>query len=220
MMMTWADILADEKKQSYFQHAMSVVEQERAQGVNIFPANHDIFNAFKLCAFDKLKVVIIGQDPYHGLGQAHGLSFSVPKGIMPPPSLLNIYKALARDIGMAIPQHGCLEAWAHQGVFLLNTVLTVRAHQAHSHKDIGWEQFTDAVIAKISQYKSQVVFMLWGAHAQKKAGLIDATKHLILTAPHPSPLSAHRGFLDCKHFSQANAYLQQYSIDPIEWSLP
>lgn len=218
-MLKWADILGQEKQKPYFQEVLSSVDRECATGQKIFPAKKDVFNAFRWCEFDRLKIVILGQDPYHGVGQAHGLSFSVPRGVMPPPSLLNVYKALNKDIGMPIPSHGCLTEWAEQGVFLLNTVLTVRAHEAHSHKNIGWERFTDAVIEKISQHKSHVVFMLWGAHAQKKASLIDESKHLILTASHPSPLSAHRGFLDCAHFSKANAYLQAYGVAPVEWSL-
>ena len=165
-------------------------------------------------------MVILGQDPYHGAGQAHGLSFSVQAGVAPPPSLVNIYKELADDIaGFQIPAHGCLQHWAEQGVLLLNTVLTVRAGQAHSHAALGWETFTDRVIAMLNQEREGLVFLLWGSHAQKKGAFIDRSRHCVLTAPHPSPLSAYRGFFGCKHFSQANAYLQQQGLAAIDWQV-
>ncbi|WP_119344194.1 uracil-DNA glycosylase [Facilibium subflavum] len=219
MEQNWQSLLAEEKSKTYFQHILSTVEDQRRQGYVIFPKKEDTFNAFKYCPLEGLKVVILGQDPYHNLNQAHGLAFSVQKGIAIPPSLINIYKELQQDLGLPIPPHGCLTSWARQGVFLLNTVLTVQAHKAHSHTGIGWEKFTDTVIEKISQQKSHIVFMLWGAHAQKKVSLIDQNKHLILKAPHPSPLSAHRGFLGCKHFSQANAFLKNNGLSEINWSL-
>ena len=219
-MKTWADILGQEKQQAYFQQIMQFVEQQRAAGKTIYPPKQDVFNAFKLTALDKVKVVILGQDPYHGPNQAHGLCFSVLKGVKTPPSLVNIYKELATDIpDFSIPQHGCLQSWAEQGVLLLNTVLTVEQGQAHSHAKIGWEQFTDAVIRQLSEHCENIVFLLWGSHAQKKGAVIDRQKHHILSAPHPSPLSAHRGFLGCKHFSQTNQILYQQGKTPIDWQV-
>ncbi|ULJ61407.1 uracil-DNA glycosylase [Wielerella bovis] len=219
-MQTWHDVLGEEKSQPYFQHILQTVRAEREAGQVIYPPAADVFNAFKLTEFAAVKVVILGQDPYHNVGQAHGLSFSVQHGIQPPPSLLNIYKELSDDIaGFVMPQHGCLTHWAEQGVLLLNTVLTVRAHQAHSHANLGWEMFTDRVITQINQYRENVVFLLWGSHAQKKGAMIDRTRHLVLTAPHPSPLSAYRGFFGCRHFSQTNAYLQAHNLTPIDWQI-
>ncbi|MCG7657279.1 uracil-DNA glycosylase [Wielerella bovis] len=219
-MQTWHDVLGAEKSQPYFQHILQTVRAEREAGQVIYPPAADVFNAFKLTEFADVKVVILGQDPYHNVGQAHGLSFSVQHGIQPPPSLLNIYKELSDDItGFVMPQHGCLTHWAEQGVLLLNTVLTVRAHQAHSHANLGWETFTDRVITQINQYRENVVFLLWGSHAQKKGAMIDRTRHLVLTAPHPSPLSAYRGFFGCRHFSQTNAYLQAHNLTPIDWQI-
>ncbi|ULJ68456.1 uracil-DNA glycosylase [Wielerella bovis] len=219
-MQTWHDVLGEEKSQPYFQHILQTVRAEREAGQVIYPPAADVFNAFKLTEFADVKVVILGQDPYHNVGQAHGLSFSVQHGIQPPPSLLNIYKELSDDIaGFVMPQHGCLTHWAEQGVLLLNTVLTVRAHQAHSHANLGWEMFTDRVITQINQYRENVVFLLWGSHAQKKGAMIDRTRHLVLTAPHPSPLSAYRGFFGCRHFSQTNAYLQAHNLTPIDWQI-
>ncbi|ULJ65690.1 uracil-DNA glycosylase [Wielerella bovis] len=219
-MQTWHDVLGEEKSQPYFQHILQTVRAEREAGQVIYPPAADVFNAFKLTEFADVKVVILGQDPYHNVGQAHGLSFSVQHGIQPPPSLLNIYKELSDDItGFVMPQHGCLTHWAEQGVLLLNTVLTVRAHQAHSHANLGWETFTDRVITQINQYRENVVFLLWGSHAQKKGAMIDRTRHLVLTAPHPSPLSAYRGFFGCRHFSQTNAYLQAHNLTPIDWQI-
>ncbi len=219
-MHTWQDILGAEKQQPYFQNTLAAVRGERESGQAVYPPAADVFNAFKYTAFADVKAVILGQDPYHNAGQAHGLAFSVREGIAVPPSLANIYKELADDIpGFTIPPHGCLTAWAEQGVLLLNTVLTVRAHQAHSHANLGWETFTDRVIAGLNQEREHLVFMLWGSHAQKKGAMIDRSRHLVLTAPHPSPLSAYRGFFGCRHFSQANAYLSAHGIAPIDWRL-
>ncbi len=219
-MKSWSDILGEEKKQTYFKDTMTYVAQKRAQGVTVYPPQEAIFNAFKATPFEQIKVVILGQDPYHGPNQAHGLCFSVLPNIKSPPSLVNIYKELAQDIeGFEIPNHGYLQSWAEQGVFLLNTVLTVEQGQAHSHKHLGWEQFTDKVVQGISEHSNNVVFMLWGSHAQKKGANIDQAKHLVLKAPHPSPLSAHRGFLGCQHFSKANAYLADKGKQIIDWCL-
>ncbi|PIT51560.1 uracil-DNA glycosylase [Snodgrassella alvi] len=219
-MQTWHQAIGAEKQQPYFQHILEVVRAERLAGKVIYPPAQDVFNAFKATEFAQVKVVILGQDPYHGPQQAHGLSFSVRQGIAIPPSLVNIYKELADDIpGFHIPQHGYLQHWAEQGVLLLNTVLTVRAGQAHSHAELGWEIFTDKVIAVLNAEREHIVFMLWGSHAQKKGAMIDRHKHLVLSAPHPSPLSAYRGFFGCKHFSKANAYLQEHGMTPIDWQL-
>ena len=219
-METWRQDLGAEKSQPYFQNILARVQAERDAGLTIFPPTADVFNAFKLTEFADVRVVILGQDPYHNVGQAHGLAFSVREGVQIPPSLVNIYKELADDIaGFHTPKHGCLNHWAQQGVLLLNTVLTVRAHQAHSHAQFGWETFTDRVISQINAHRQNVVFMLWGSHAQKKGAMIDRTKHLVLTAPHPSPLSAYRGFFGCKHFSQTNDYLKQFNYQPIDWQI-
>ncbi len=216
--LTWQDVIGPEKQQSWFQETMAFVAAARAAGTTVYPPQKDVFNAFRFTAFADVSVVILGQDPYHGPRQAHGLSFSVLPGIPAPPSLVNIYKELATDIeGFQIPDHGCLQSWAEQGVLLLNTVLTVEAGRAHSHANLGWETFTDAVIAALNRHREGVVFLLWGAHAQKKGQIIDRTRHFVLTAPHPSPLSAHRGFLGCRHFSKANAILQQQGKPPIDW---
>ena len=218
--LNWQTTLAAEKQQPYFQELIGKVKQARADGKIVYPPSDEVFQAFVATALADIKVVILGQDPYHGAGQAQGLAFSVPYGVALPPSLKNIYKALQHDFAdFQPPQHGCLEAWAQQGVFLLNTVLTVQAGQAHSHADWGWETLSDAAIATLSAQRQGLVFMLWGAHAQKKAGLIDAARHLVLQAPHPSPLSAHRGFFSCGHFQQANAYLQQQGLAAIDWQL-
>ncbi|MFD1244394.1 uracil-DNA glycosylase [Paralysiella testudinis] len=219
-MQSWHEAIGAEKEQAYFQQILHSVKAERAAGTLVYPPAADVFNAFKATEFQQVKVVILGQDPYHGAGQAHGLSFSVQAGIAPPPSLVNIYKELADDIaGFQIPAHGCLQHWAEQGVLLLNTVLTVRAGQAHSHAALGWETFTDRVIAMLNQEREGLVFLLWGSHAQKKGAFIDRSRHCVLTAPHPSPLSAYRGFFGCKHFSQANAYLQQQGLAAIDWQV-
>lgn len=219
-MSTWEDILGQEKRQAYFQQMMQFVESERAVGKIIYPPKQDVFNAFSLTKLDNVKVVILGQDPYHGPNQAHGLSFSVLPNVKTPPSLVNIYKELATDIpDFSIPQHGFLQSWAEQGVLLLNAVLTVEQGQAHSHAKIGWEQFTDAVIQQLSDQCSGLVFLLWGSHAQKKGAVIDTQKHHVLTAPHPSPLSAYRGFFGCKHFSKANQLLQHQGKTAINWQV-
>lgn len=215
---TWHDVIGGEKQQPYFQEIMNFVQSERQSGKIIYPPANDVFNAFRLTEFSDINVVIIGQDPYHGPHQAHGLCFSVLPGVKTPPSLVNMYKELASDIpGFTIPNHGYLKSWAEQGVLLLNTVLTVEQGKAHSHANCGWETFTDHVIQMINEHQQHVVFLLWGAHAQKKGRMIDRQRHYVLTAPHPSPLSAHRGFLGCKHFSQTNQILQQLGKAPINW---
>lgn len=219
-MQTWKEAIGEEKQQDYFQYILQYVQNERRAGKIIYPPQHEVFSAFALTEFSAVKVVILGQDPYHGPNQAHGLSFSVKPGIAPPPSLMNMYKELAQDVGFQIPQHGYLVDWAKQGVLLLNTVLTVEQGKAHSHANIGWEQFTDKVIHQLNQHRENLVFLLWGSHAQKKGQFIDRTRHCVLTAPHPSPLSAHRGFLGCRHFSKTNDYLRQRGIEQIEWQLP
>ena len=213
---SWKALLVDEFKKPYFEKLTQFVKEEYTSK-QIFPPPKLLFNAFDLCPFDQVKVVILGQDPYHGPGQAQGLCFSVDEAVKTPPSLVNIYKEIQSDLGLTPPGHGNLESWAKQGVFLLNATLTVRAHQAGSHQGRGWEVFTDEVIRLIAEKAEHVVFLLWGAYAQKKAWMIDEKKHLILKAPHPSPLSAHRGFFGCKHFSQANAYLKQHEKEEIKW---
>ena len=219
-MQTWHEAIGTEKEKAYFQTILEKVRHERQAGITVYPPERDVFNAFRTTEFGNVKVVILGQDPYHGAGQAHGLAFSVQPEIAVPPSLVNIYKELATDIeGFQIPQHGYLQHWAEQGVLLLNTVLTVRAGLAHSHATFGWEVFTDEVIRQLDKEREHLVFMLWGSHAQKKGAFIDRNRHLVLTAPHPSPLSAYRGFFGCKHFSQANAYLQAHGLEPIDWQV-
>lgn len=216
--LTWHDVIGAEKEQPYFQDTMTFVAKERANGKIIYPPQKDIFNAFRFTEFNNVKVVILGQDPYHGPNQAHGLSFSVLPGVKAPPSLVNMYKELETDIpGFQIPNHGYLASWAEQGVLLLNTVLTVEAGNAHSHAHLGWETFTDKVIAAINEHRNGVVFLLWGSHAQKKGNIIDSKRHHILKTVHPSPLSAHRGFFGCRHFSQANQLLEQQGLTPINW---
>ncbi len=220
-MQTWHDIIGPLKAGDGFQHALSFVAAERAAGQIIYPADRDIFNAFRYTAYERLKVVILGQDPYHEPGQAMGLAFSVPAGIQVPPSLRNIFAELSRDVpGFAIPNHGNLIPWARQGVLLLNTVLTVRAGQAFSHHNQGWEEFTDGVIRAVNEHAQGVVFMLWGRPARSKAALIDRSRHLVLEAAHPSPLSANRGFFGCRHFSRANAYLASQGKGAVNWQLP
>ena len=219
-MKSWADAIGAEKQQPYFQKIIQQVNTERRSGQIIYPPAPDVFNAFRYTEFNQVKVVIIGQDPYHNVGQAHGLAFSVQQGVEIPPSLKNIYKELASDIdGFQIPNHGCLKKWADEGVLLLNTVLTVKAHLAHSHKDIGWETFTDKVIEVLNNHRQNLVFLLWGNPAQKKGSKIDESRHLVLKAAHPSPLSAHRGFFGCRHFSQTNQYLKDKGISPIDWQV-
>jgi len=216
---SWEPILGPLLGQSYMVDLSFFVQQARDNG-QVFPPQDLVFNAFRLTTFDSLKVVILGQDPYHNDGQAHGLAFSVPEGIALPPSLKNIFKELETDIlDFKIPKSGDLSYWAKQGVLLLNATLTVNAHQAGSHQKKGWEKFTDQVIQAISENKEAVVFLLWGAYAQKKATLINAQKHLVLTAVHPSPLSVYRGFFGCRHFSQTNVFLQQRGEKPIDWKL-
>ncbi|MBL0131195.1 MAG: uracil-DNA glycosylase [Chitinophagaceae bacterium] len=216
---SWKEVLKGEFSKPYFQQIPLHIKTEKSQGKIIYPAGSLIFNAFNVTPFDKVKVVILGQDPYHGPGQAHGLCFSVQNGVPPPPSLMNIFKELQDDIGIEIPQNGNLTHWAEQGVFLLNASLTVRAGEPMSHSKIGWAEFTDTVIKKISELKKNVVFLLWGKFAQEKRVLIDEKKHGILRSVHPSPLSAHAGFFGCKHFSKANAYLMSKGIDPVDWKL-
>ena len=216
---SWKEVLKNEFNKPYFEQIALHIKTEKSQGKIIYPPGSLLFNAFDTTPFDKVKVVILGQDPYHGPGQAHGLCFSVQNGVAPPPSLVNIFKELQQDIGIEIPNHGNLTHWAQQGVFLLNASLSVRAGEPMSHSKIGWAQFTDHVIKTISDKKKNVVFLLWGKFAQEKKILIDERKHLILKAAHPSPLSAHAGFLGCKHFSKTNEYLVKNGIDPIDWSL-
>jgi uracil-DNA glycosylase len=216
---TWKDVLAGEKEQPYFAEVLKFVEAERSSGKTIYPKNTEVFNALTFTPFQEVKVVILGQDPYHGPQQAHGLCFSVKPPTPPPPSLVNIFLELQSDLGIKRPKHGCLEAWARQGVLLLNAVLTVEEGKAGSHANRGWERFTDRVIRELNDRREHIVFLLWGAYAQKKASFVDRTKHLVLEAPHPSPLSAHRGFLGCRHFSKANEYLRQHGIAEIRWDL-
>ncbi|MZI91758.1 uracil-DNA glycosylase [Vibrio sp. CAIM 722] len=217
---TWHDVIGAEKEQDYFRQTLQFVDSERQAGKVIYPSTHDVFNAFRFTEFNQVKVVMLGQDPYHGPNQAHGLCFSVLPGVKTPPSLVNIYKELAQDIpGFQIPSHGYLESWAKQGVLMLNTVLTVEQGKAHSHSKTGWERFTDRVIDALNQHGEGIVFLLWGAHAQKKGSMIDTHRHYVLKAPHPSPLSAHRGFFGCHHFSQANQLLEQQGKSPIDWQL-
>lgn len=212
----WKEILQKEFSEPYFEELISFVKDEYSRGV-VYPAGRNIFRAFDRCPVDKLKVVIIGQDPYHGPGQANGLCFSVGEGVPFPPSLRNILQEVHTDVGAPIPTSGELERWAEQGVLLLNAVLTVRAHEAASHAGRGWERFTDAVVKAIAERKEGVVYMLWGSYAQKKGSIADPSKNFILKAVHPSPLSAYRGFFGCRHFSAANSYLQSIGKTPIVW---
>lgn len=216
---SWKDILKEEFAQSYFEDIVQFLKVEKAAGKIIYPPGSLIFNAFDTTPFDQVKVVILGQDPYHNPHQAHGLSFSVPEGIAPPPSLVNIFKELKEDVVIENPQTGNLEKWAKQGVLLLNAALTVEANKPMSHSKIGWHHFTDAVIKIISEKKEHVVFILWGGFAKSKQELIDKNKHLILTAAHPSPLSAYNGFFGCRHFSKANQWLEEKDLKKIDWSL-
>ncbi|PSW19001.1 uracil-DNA glycosylase [Photobacterium sanctipauli] len=217
---SWQDVILAEREKPYFQAIESHVAAEREAGKSIYPPQPDVFNALTATPLDAVKVVILGQDPYHGPDQAHGLSFSVRPGVKVPPSLANMYKELANDIpGFQIPSHGYLQSWAEQGVLLLNTVLTVEQGKAHSHAKIGWETFTDKLIEVVDQQCEGVIFLLWGAHAQKKGKKIDSQKHHVLRSAHPSPLSAYRGFFGCGHFSQANVLLGQMNKSPINWLL-
>ncbi len=224
----WQQIIEQEQQQDYYCQLQESIAQQRAQGITIFPEENDVFHAFEFCDLADVKVVVLGQDPYHGVGkgdycnqpQAHGLAFSVTTNIKTPPSLVNIYKELVTDIkGFITPTHGNLTSWAEQGVLLLNTVLTVQQGQAHSHAKLGWERFTDEIISQINQYNDGCVFILWGAHAQKKGRSIDGSKHLVLNGPHPSPLSAYRGFFGCQHFSKANTWLLNQGKSAIDWRL-
>lgn len=217
---SWLQRLESEFRADYMVALREFLKSEKAQGKIIFPPGKAMFNALNATPFEQVKVVILGQDPYHGPGQAHGLCFSVQRGVATPPSLVNIYKELNADLGLPIPCHGYLQAWAEQGVLLLNATLSVEAGKAGSHQNRGWEQFTDRVIEVLNEQRQHLVFLLWGGYAQKKGRIIDRDKHLVLTAPHPSPLSAHRGFLGCRHFSATNEYLSRNGYSPINWQLP
>jgi uracil-DNA glycosylase len=215
---SWKEVLKQEFTKPYFLQIVTFLKSEKLSGKTIYPPGKQIFNAFNTTPFEKVKVVLLGQDPYHGPGQAHGLSFSVPDGVPTPPSLVNIYKELRSDVGLDIPLSGNLTKWAERGVLLLNASLTVRANEPMSHAKIGWAEFTDTVIGKLSSQKQQIVFLLWGKFAQEKQILIDETKHHLLKAAHPSPFSADRGFFGCRHFSKTNEYLIRNKIEPIDWA--
>ena len=217
---SWLEPLRAEFEQPYMGELRQFLLAERQKGRTIFPRAANWFRALDLTPLDTVRVVILGQDPYHGEGQAHGLCFSVMPGVRPPPSLVNIFKELESDLGVKPSRHGFLEHWASQGVLLLNSVLTVEMGQAASHRERGWERFTDAVVQLVNAKTEPVVFMLWGSYAQKKAAFVDTSRHLVLKAPHPSPLSAHSGFFGCRHFSKANAFLQSKGLLPIDWALP
>jgi uracil-DNA glycosylase len=214
---SWKNALGSEFRKPYFAELKRFLLEEKQGGQVVYPPGRLIFNAFNLCPFDRVKAVILGQDPYHGAGQAHGLCFSVPDGVLPPPSLLNIFRELESDLGLPLPESGNLENWAVQGVLLLNSLLTVRAGQAGSHANRGWERFTDAVIETIDREKSGIVFLLWGKYARNKGEIIDPSKHLVLKAPHPSPFSASYGFFGSRHFSKTNAWLERRGMKPIDW---
>ena len=216
----WLERLQPQFDEPYMGELKRFLLDEKQRGKSIFPKGANWFRALDLTPLDQVRVVILGQDPYHGPGQAHGLCFSVPPDVRPPPSLVNIYKELASDVGITPARHGFLEHWAKQGVLLLNSVLTVEMGRAASHRDRGWERFTDAVIREVNAKDEPVVFMLWGSYAQKKAAFVDTSKHLVLKAPHPSPLSAHNGFFGCRHFSKANAFLESRGAPAIDWALP
>jgi len=216
----WRNALADEFTSPYMQQLKAFLVAQKQEGKRIFPKGSEYFRALDLTPLADVKVVILGQDPYHGLGQAHGLCFSVRPGVRIPPSLVNVYKEMQSDLGVPPARHGFLEHWARQGVLLLNSVLTVEEAQAASHQGKGWERFTDAVIRKVNDECDAVVFMLWGSYAQRKAAFVDTTRHLVLKAAHPSPLSAHNGFFGCGHFSKANAFLRARGRAPIDWQLP
>ena len=216
---SWLTLLEDQFEQPYFKKIKEFLLNEK-KSATVYPPSARIFAALDFCPISETKVIIIGQDPYHNPGQAHGLSFSVPFGVMPPPSLVNIFKELKNDLGVSIPSHGNLESWAKQGVLLLNASLTVRAHQAASHSEIGWQKFTDTIIERLSQNKENLVFLLWGSHAIKKKSLVAPNRgHLILEAPHPSPLSSYRGFFGCKNFSKTNAFLASKGLATIDWEI-
>jgi uracil-DNA glycosylase len=220
---TWTELLSEERQKPYFKELLAFVERERAAGKIVYPQNSEVFNALASTPFEQVEVVIIGQDPYHGPNQAHGLCFSVQRPVPPPPSLINIYAELQRDLQLwdnlpgQRPSHGCLASWAEQGMLLLNAVLTVEAAKPGSHANKGWERFTDCVIRQLNEKRDGLVFLLWGSYAQKKAAFVDRLRHLVLEAPHPSPLSAYRGFLGCGHFSKANEYLRNLGKGEIDW---
>lgn len=217
---SWCTALDEEFAQPYMAALKRFLVERKEAGARIFPRGTDWFNALAYTPLDKVRVVILGQDPYHGPGQAHGLCFSVPPGVPPPPSLVNIFKEMKSDLGLDHPRHGYLEHWARQGVLLLNSVLTVEMGQAGAHANRGWERFTDAVIAQVNKLETPVAFLLWGSYAQKKAAFVDGTRHLVLKAPHPSPLSAHNGFFGSRHFSKANEFLAAHGCGTIDWALP
>ncbi len=217
---SWKRVLGQEFELPYMRELKSFLLAEKQRGKVIYPAGSNWFAAFNYTPFDQVKVVVLGQDPYHGPNQAHGLCFSVLPGVQIPPSLVNIYKELEADLGIARARHGCLTHWAKQGVLLLNASLTVERGNAGSHQGKGWEEFTDRAVAVLNEQREGLVFLLWGSYAQRKGALIDGSKHLVLKAPHPSPLSAHRGFLGCRHFSKTNEYLQSKGLEPIDWALP
>lgn len=217
---SWMKVLGQEFELPYMRELKSFLQAEKQRGKVIYPAGSNWFAAFNYTPFDQVKVVVLGQDPYHGPNQAHGLCFSVLPGVQIPPSLINIYKEIEADLGIPPAHHGCLTHWAKQGVLLLNASLTVERGMAGSHQGKGWEEFTDRAVAALNEQREGLVFMLWGSYAQRKGALIDVNKHLVLKAPHPSPLSAHRGFFGCKHFSKANQYLQAKGVQPIDWILP
>jgi uracil-DNA glycosylase len=219
MHQSWKAVLADEFQKPYFRRVADFVKAERQKGV-VFPPPGQVFRAFEVTPYDQVKVCILGQDPYHNAEQAHGLSFSVQRGVQPPPSLVNIFKELKADLGCEPPKHGDLTHWAQQGVFLLNAVLTVKAHQPGSHQNQGWEKFTDAVISKLNEREDALVFVLWGRYARNKARLIDESTHLVVESPHPSPMSANSGFFGSRPFSQINAGLEELGHEPIDWQLP
>lgn len=217
---SWKSRLAPEFSQDYMVQLRNFLLERKRAGARIYPPGKQIFNALNSTPFERVRVVVLGQDPYHGPGQAHGLCFSVQLGVPTPPSLINIFQEVESDLGLPAPDHGCLQAWADQGVLLLNAVLTVERGRAGSHQGKGWERFTDQVVRLLNAERDGLVFMLWGSYALRKGSVIDRRRHSVLTAPHPSPLSAHRGFLGCRHFSQANGYLEQQGLPPIDWSLP
>ncbi len=217
---SWLEVLGDEFKQDYMRQLREFLVQQKAAGKVVYPSGCQWFSAFNYTPFDRVRVVILGQDPYHGPGQAHGLCFSVLPGVKVPPSLANMYKELADDLGIVPPNHGCLTSWARQGVLLLNATLTVEQANAGAHQGKGWEQFTDAAIRALNDQREGIVFLLWGSYAQKKGAFIDQSRHLVLKSVHPSPLSAYRGFFGCKQFSAANDYLRENGQTPIDWQLP
>ena len=217
---SWLEALRGEFDEPYMADLKGFLTAERERGKKVFPKGCEWFRALDLTPLDRVRVVILGQDPYHGEGQAHGLCFSVRPGVRPPPSLLNVYKELQSDLGIEPRRHGFLEQWARQGVLLLNSVLTVEMGRAASHRDRGWERFTDRIIREVNARPGSIVFMLWGSYAQKKAAFVDTSRHLVLKAAHPSPLSAHSGFLGCRHFSKANAFLESRGLQSIDWALP